>query len=117
MIENTKNNIQLLEKIIDGIEKYPSLDRCNTIVYYKETCISVGVDKDKKINLRFALEPTQFTSEKAEEICKNVTNGHGEHPIMASKLQYSKDHLALCKEDLSNFSLIKKAIINNVVCG
>jgi hypothetical protein len=116
LIKKTEKTIELLEKIIDGIEKYPSLERCNTIVYYKETGISVGVDKEKKPFLQIVSEPTQFTSEKAEEICTKVTNGHGDHPIMGSKLQYSEDFLALCKKDLSNFHLIKKAIINNVVC-
>jgi hypothetical protein len=116
LIKETEKTIELLEKIIDGIEKYPSLERCNTIVYYKETGISVGVDKEKKPFLQIVSEPTQFTSEKAEEICTKVTNGHGDHPIMGSKLQYSEDFLALCKKDLSNLHLIKKAIINNVVC-
>ena len=116
LIETTQKNIQLLEKIIDGVEKYPSLERCNTIVYYKETCLSIGVDKDKKIYLGMAIEPTQFTSEKAEEICTKVTNGHGDHPIMGGKLQYSEDRLALCKKDLQTFILIKKGLINNVVC-
>jgi hypothetical protein len=117
LIENTENNILLLEKIIDGIKKYPSLERCNTIVYYKETCISLAVSEEKTLFTTFKIEPTQFTSEKAEEICEKVTNGHGDHPIMGSKLQYSEDRLALCKKDLLNFNLIKKAIINNVVCG
>ena len=116
LIESTKKNIQLLEKIIEGIEKYPSLDRCNTIVYYKETGISVGVDKDKKLYLGMAIEPTQFTSEKAEEICTKVTNGRGDSPIMGSKLQYSEDRLSLLKKDLEMFMLIKKGLIDNVVC-
>lgn len=116
LIESTKKNIQLLEKIIEGIEKYPSLDRCNTIVYYKETCLSIGVNQDKEPCIRLVVEPVQFTSEKAEEICTKVTNGHGDSPIMGSKLQYSEDRLSLLKKDLEMFMLIKKGIIDNVVC-
>jgi hypothetical protein len=117
IIEFTEKSISQLEKIIDNIKKYPCLERCNTIVYYKETCISLGVDNNKQICTTMSIEPTQFTSEKAEEICQKVTNGHGDSPIMGSKLQFSEDCLVSKFKTLEIFVSMKKRYIKNVVCG
>ena len=35
---------------------------------------------------------------------------------MGSKLEYSEDRLSLLKKDLEMFMLIKKGLIDNVVC-
>lgn len=117
IIKFNEESIAKVEKIIDNIKKYPCLERCNTIVYYKETCISLGVDENKELCTKIAIEPTQFTSEKAEEICQKVTNGKGESPIMGSKLQFSEDYLASKLKTLEMFISLKNQYIKNVVCG
>lgn len=115
MIKDIEDDISTLEKTITNIQKYPALERCNTIVYYENTGLSFGVDEEKKLFIRYTKEPTQFTSEKAEEICKNVTNGRGESPIMGSKLEFSEALLKNCKDKLNIFLNLKHKFIENVV--
>jgi hypothetical protein len=114
LIDNHVLSINMLEKIIDNIQKFPTLERCNTIAYFEENCLSVGVEDNNPI-IKLSLEPTQFTEEKAKEICEKVTNGHGTHPIMGSKLDFSVRALAYHKELLNDILEIKKIGIENAL--
>jgi predicted metal-dependent TIM-barrel fold hydrolase len=110
LIYNNELSINTLEKIIDNINKFPTLERCNTIAYFEENCLSVGVEDNKPI-IKFSLEPTQFTEEKAKEICEKVTNGHGTHPIMGSKLDFSVKALEVIKSMINALLELKQKVI------
>jgi hypothetical protein len=110
LIYNNELSINTLEKTIDNINKFPTLERCNTIAYFEENCLSVGVEDNKPI-IKFSLEPTQFTEEKAKEICEKVTNGHGTHPIMGSKLDFSVKALEVIKSMINALLELKQKVI------
>jgi hypothetical protein len=114
LIYNNELSINTLEKTIDNINKFPTLERCNTIAYFEENCLSVGV-KDNKPIIKFSLEPTQFTEEKAKEICEKVTNGHGKHPIMGSKLDFSVNALEIIKDMINALLELKQKVIENAL--
>jgi hypothetical protein len=114
LIYNNELSINTLEKTIDNINKFPTLERCNTIAYFEDNCLSIGV-KDNQPIIKFSLEPTQFTEEKAKEICENVTNGHGTHPIMGSKLDFSIKALGYHKDLLNGVLEIKKRVLENAL--
>jgi predicted metal-dependent TIM-barrel fold hydrolase len=114
LIYNNELSINTLEKTIDNINKFPTLERCNTIAYFEENCLSVGV-KDNQPIIKFSLEPTQFTEEKAKEICEKVTNGHGKHPIMGSKLDFSVNALGIIKDMINALLELKQKVIENAL--
>ena len=81
-------HLEVVKAQILMITSAPCIEKCNSICVFPETGLTIGVDGSGKPIIVNSYTPTQFTPATAREICANVTNGRGEHPIIVSPLNY-----------------------------
>lgn len=97
-----KSNAEHLAKEIESLNKYSILERCNTICYIEETAMSIAYDDKGEPYMNYSIHPMQFTPEKADDICKSISNGHGHKPKPISYREFCELRLKyetnLCNE-------------------
>ena len=81
-------HLEVVKAQILMITSAPAIENCNSICAFPETGLTIGVDESGKPIIVNSYTPTQFTPATAREICANVTNGRGEHPIVVSPLNF-----------------------------
>ena len=81
-------HLEVVKAQILMITSAPCIEKCNSICMFPETGLTIGVDQNGAPIIVTTYTPTQFDPKTAREICANVSNGRGEHPIIVSPLQY-----------------------------
>ena len=73
------------------IESGNCVERCNWIAMFESNGLAISKDENNKPVISNKLFASQWERETAELICKNVSNGNGEYPVIVNaKTYYSK---------------------------
>ncbi len=94
-METIKKQIaEQLEKVqsqLRMIESGNCVERCNWIAMFESNGLAISKDENNKPVISNKLFASQWERETAELICKNVSNGNGEYPVIVNaKTYYSK---------------------------
>ena len=84
VLETNLEKAKFQLKMTEGI-----LQSHNTICVYPDTLLTITYNSTKdKLIISSQIIASQWTVEAAKQICSNVTNGRGEHPIMMGVRDY-----------------------------
>jgi hypothetical protein len=111
---NTQKKLRVVENQIKMNNTGTMLEKCNCIVGWDDTLLTIEADEDRKPRITFKSLPTQFTKEMAMEICKNVTNGHQIHPRIFTIKEYYEKNKEYLEKQLAEIELIIDALECNL---
>lgn len=109
-ITNLKEGIALIKRKMPTIESYKGTKRY--ICYYPETYLTICINDDNELSIQSLLDAQKFDSATAQEICKNVTNGHGQNPELIDMVKFYKSYTGWMLIQIANLQTTLNEILS-----
>ena len=86
LITLLKSNLEKATAQLKMLNSCSCIENCNSIVMF-ENGTTIATENKQPI-VTCSLFATQYTPKTANDLCKNITNGQGEHPFIIYPKEY-----------------------------